>query len=76
MAQRGKNLPWVRSGGDQGSIPESGRSTGERNGNPLPQSRLENPMDRGAWWATVHAVTKNEQLTLLFSIQIENFIFS
>ena len=62
--------------GDQGSIPESGRSTGERNGNPLQQSRLENPMDRGAWWATVHGVTKNEQLTLLFTIWIESFIFS
>ena len=40
--------------GDLGSIPGSGRSPGEGNGNPLQYSCLENPMDRGAWWATVH----------------------
>ena len=40
--------------GDLGSIPGSGRSSGEGNGNPLQYSSLENPMDRGAWWATVH----------------------
>ena len=39
---------------DPGSIPESGRSLGEGNGNPLRYSCLENFMDRGAWWATVH----------------------
>ena len=39
--------------GDLGLIPESGRSLGEGNGNPLQCSRLENPMDGGAWWATV-----------------------
>ena len=38
------------SAGDQGSIPGSGRSPGEGNGNPLQYSCLENPMDRGAWW--------------------------
>ena len=43
--------------GDLGSIPGSGRSPGEGNGNPLQYSCLENPMDRGAWWATVHRVT-------------------
>ena len=42
---------------DQGSIPGSGRSPGEGNGNPLQYSCLENPMDRGAWWAMVHGVT-------------------
>jgi len=42
-----------------GLIPGSGRSPGEGNGNPLQYSCLENPMDRGAWWATVHRVTKN-----------------
>ena len=41
------------------SIPESGRPLGEENGNPLQYSCLENPMDRGAWWATVHRVAKN-----------------
>ena len=37
----------------------SGRYTGEGNGNPLQYSCLENPMDRGAWWATVHGVAKS-----------------
>ena len=41
-----------------GSIPGSGRAPGEGNGNPLQYSCLENPMDRGTWWATIHAVTK------------------
>ena len=44
---------------DPGSIPGSGRSPGEGNGNPLQYSCLENPMDRGAWWATVHGVTNS-----------------
>ena len=43
-----------------GSIPGSGRSPGEGNGNPLQYSFLENPMDRGAWWATDHGVTKSQ----------------
>ena len=45
--------------GDLGLIPGSGRSSGEGNGNPLQYSCLENPMDGGAWWATVHGVTKS-----------------
>ena len=45
--------------GDQGSIPGLGRSPGEGNGNPLQYSSLENPMDRGAWQATAHGVTKS-----------------
>ena len=45
--------------GDLGSIPGSGRSPGEGNGNPLQCSCLENPMDGGAWWATVHRVSKS-----------------
>ena len=45
--------------GDSGLIPELGRSPGEGNGNPLQYSCLENPMDRGAWWATVHRVPKS-----------------
>ena len=44
---------------DVGSIPGSGRSPGEGNSNPLQYSCLENPMDRGAWRATVHGVTKS-----------------
>jgi len=53
-----KNLPANEE--DVGSIPGSGRSPGEGNGNPLQYSYLGNPMDRGAWWATVHGVTKSE----------------
>ena len=45
--------------GDLGLIPGSGRSPGEGNGNPLQYSCLESPMDRGAWWATVHRVAKS-----------------
>ena len=45
--------------GDLGSIPGLGRSPGEENGNPLQYSCLENPMDRGAWWATAHGVAKS-----------------
>ena len=47
------------SAGDPGSIPGSGRCPGEGNGNPLQYSCMENPMDRVAWWATVHGVSKN-----------------
>ena len=46
--------------GDPGSIPELGRSPGEGNGNPLQYFCLENSMDGGAWWATVHGVKKSE----------------
>ena len=59
MALVGKNLP--ASAGDvrdSGSIPGSGRSPGEVHGNPPQYSCLENPIDRGAWWATVHGVTE------------------
>ena len=45
--------------GDLGSIPGSGRSPGEGNDTPLQYSCLENPMDGGAWWTTVHGVAKN-----------------
>ena len=45
--------------GDLGSIPGLGRFPGKGNGNPVQYSCLENPMDRGAWWATVHGVTKS-----------------
>ena len=46
--------------GDPGSIPGLGRSPGEGKGYPLQYSCLENPMDGGAWWATVHRVTKGQ----------------
>ena len=43
---------------DEGLIPGLGRSPGRGHGNPLRYSCLENPMDRGAWWALVHSVTE------------------
>ena len=56
-----KNLP-AKAGdpGDTGSIPGLGKSPGGGNGNPLQYPCLKNPMDRGAWWATVQRVTKNQ----------------
>ena len=48
------------SAGDTGSIPGWGRSPGKGNGNPLQYSCLGNPMDRGAWWVTVHRVAKSQ----------------
>ena len=55
--------------GDPGLIPGSGRSPGEGNGNPLQYSCLGNPMDRGAWWATVHGVAKSRT-------QLSDFTFA
>ena len=60
--------------GDLGSIPGLGRSPGEGNGNPVQYSCLENPVDGGAWWATVHGVAKSrsdttEQATELYRIK-------
>ena len=59
-------LPWWLSGkesaynvGDLSLIPKLGRSPGEGNGNPLQYSCLENSMDRGIWWVSVHGITKN-----------------
>ena len=59
-----KNLPDnAGDTGDVGSVPGSGRSHGEEDGNPLQYSCLGNPMDRGAWWATVHGVAKESDMT-------------
>ena len=55
--------------GDLGSIPGSGRSPGEGNGNPLQYPCQENPMDGGAWWATVHRVAKSRT-------QLSDFTFT
>ena len=52
----------VRDIKDLGSIPGSGRSLGGGHGNPLQYSCLENPMDRGAWWARVHRVTESDTI--------------
>ena len=63
----GAGLPqWLRGEGsacivgDSGSVPGLGRLPGGANGNPLQYSCLGNPMDRGAWWAPVHGVTKSD----------------
>ena len=56
-----KNL--TANAGDLGSSPGWGRSPGEGNGNLLQYSSLENPMDRRAWWATVHGVAKEPDTT-------------
>ena len=61
-----KNVPVnARDAGDVGLIPGSGRSSGGGNGNPLQYSCLKNPIDRGAWWATVHEVTESDTTGLL-----------
>ena len=67
LAQMVKSLPavqetWVQSLGWE-DLP------GEGNGNPLQDSCLENPMDRGAWWTTIHGVTKSQT-------QLSNFTFT
>ena len=64
--------------GDLGSTPGWGRSPGEGNVNPLQYSCLENPMDGGAWWATVHGVTKSQtQLSdFTFTFQCRRVLFS
>ena len=64
--------------GDLGSIPGSGRSPGERNGSLLQYSGLENSVDRGTWWATVHRVGRKksdttEQLNIHSHMQICNY---
>ena len=68
-----KNPP--ANAGDPGSIPESGRSCGRGNGNPLQYFCLGNPMDRGAWWATVHGVEKSrtqlsDQTTMILLVRV------
>ena len=68
--------------GDAGSIPGSGRSPGEGNGNPLQYSCLENPMDRGAWWAIVQGgykeldTTEHTHSTFIFKISIMIYMTS
>ena len=66
FAGKKKGLPWwsdskesACSAGDLGSAPGLERSPGEGNDDPLQYSCLENPMDRGAWWAAVHGVEKS-----------------
>ena len=63
VAQTVKHLSAMRE------IPGSGRSPGEGNGNPLQYSCLENFMDGGAWWATIHGVAKSRK-------QLSDFTFT
>ena len=59
-----RNLPaGAGDAGDVGLIPGSGRSPGEGNGNPLQYFYMGNPVDRGTWWAIVHEVTKELDVT-------------
>ena len=67
VAQSGKESAY--NAGDPGLVPGLGRSPGKGNGNPLQYSCLENAMDRGAWWATVHGVAKSETQMKLLSPQ-------
>ena len=59
--------------GDAGLIPGWGRSPGEGNGNPLQHSCLENSMDRRAWWAAVHGITKSG--TKLKQLSMHTYIY-
>ena len=78
-----KNL-LANAGGirDTGSIPGSGRSPGGGHGKPLQYSCLENPIDRGAWWATVHRVTESdmaevsEHICIYTSVQFSSVVQS
>ena len=63
-----KNLP--ANAVDSGLIPGSGRSPGERSGNPLQYSCLGNPMDRGAWWDTVYGVQRVQHDVVAKQLQI------
>ena len=73
-----KNLPanagYIK---DVGSIPGSGRSPGGGHGNPLQYSCLENPMDRRAWWLTVHRVAESDMTEVTYHTRvIEDEVFS
>ena len=62
--------------GDLGLIPGSGRSPGEGKGNPLQYSCLENPMDRGAWQATVHGVAKSQTRLSQLTLSLKSYCFT
>ena len=69
-----KNMPAdAGDSGDAGSILGLGRSPGERHGNPLQYSCLENPMDKGAWQATIQRVTKSWAQLKQLSTQAHKF---
>ena len=67
----------ICNAGDVGSIPGSGRSPGEGNDHPLQYSCLRNSMDRGAWWAAAHGVTKDQTplRTHTYTHELHEYIF-
>ena len=73
VAQTVKRLPTISEA--QVQIPGSGRSPGGGNGNRLQYSCLENPMDRGAWWATVHGVAKSRTRLSAFTLLSSERVF-
>ena len=70
LPQRFSGKESTCNAGDLGSIPGSGRSPGEGNGNPLQYSCLENPMDRGAWRAADHRVAKSQTLLSIHALRL------
>ena len=71
-----KNLPaGAGDTGHVGSVPGSGRSSWGGHGNPLQYPSLENPMDRGAWWSTVHRVAKSQTRLKQLSIHTHTYFF-
>ena len=72
VAKLVKNPP--ASAGEAGSIPGLGRSPGGGHGNPLQYSCLGNPMDRGVWWATVHGVAKESDMTEQLNSRSSNWV--
>ena len=73
MVAHGK--AFALNAGDPGSIPGSGRSPGEGNGNPFQYSCLENPVDREACWATVHRVAKSRAQLKQLSTHCNSFTY-
>ena len=72
-----KNLPENAGDiSDVGSIPGLGRSPGGGNGNPLQYSCLQNPMDRGAWWATVHKVAESDRTEATWQAHMDSKFYS
>ena len=72
-----KNPPAnAEAAGDMGSSPRLGRALGERHGNPLQYFRLGNPMDRGAWWATVLGVAQSRMRLSDFHFHISRSEYS